>query len=88
MGAGLILAGVVAAAVAVFAIALVEYDVFTSAGLVACGSAGNPIPDRDALCGAALREPTVVGIGFAVLAVALIVVGIVLRARTPRPLSF
>jgi uncharacterized membrane protein len=78
----------VAASLAVFAIAVVEYDVFTSAGLVGCGSAINPVAGRESLCASALREPTVIGIGFGVLAVGLMVGGVVLRARTPRPLSF
>jgi hypothetical protein len=78
----------VAASLAVFAIAVVEYDVLTSSGLIGCGSAISPIAGSDTACASALREPTLIGIGFAVLAVGLIVGGVVLRARTPRPLSF
>jgi hypothetical protein len=76
----------VAASLAVFTFALVEYSVFTGSALVACGSAASPVSGVEALCASALREPTLVGSGFALLAVVLAVAGIVLLARTPRSL--
>jgi len=76
----------VAAALAAFTFALVEYSVFTGGRIVACGSAASPVPGVEAFCASALREPMLVGAGFVFLAVALVVAGIVLLARTPRSL--
>jgi hypothetical protein len=76
----------VAASLAVFTFTLVEYSVFTGSALVACGSAAGPVPGVEALCASALREPMLVGAGFSLLAVALLVAGIVLLVRTPRSL--
>jgi hypothetical protein len=87
IGAGLILAGIVAAALAAFALVLVETTLFTGDGLVACGSAVSPVPGGGASCASALRDPALVGGGFAALAVVLVTVGVVLLARTPRSLT-
>lgn len=84
----MIVAGVVVASLAVFAVTVLEYEVFAAGRLFPCGTATNPAPGGDALCTAALREPTLVGIGLGVVAVTLIAGGIVVRALTPRPLSF
>jgi hypothetical protein len=88
IGVGLIVAGVVIGSLAVFAVTVLEYDVFAGGRLLPCGTAVNPTPGGDPLCAGALREPALVGTGLGILAAALIAGGFVIRALTPRPLSF
>lgn len=84
----MIVAGVVIASLAVFAVTILEYDVFAAGRLIPCGSAVSPTPGVDPLCAPALREAAVIGIGLGILAAAAIIGGFVVRALTPRPLSF
>ena len=84
----MIVAGVVIASLAVFAVTILEYDVFAGGRLIPCGTAASPTPGVDPLCASALREPALVGIGLGILAMAAIIGGFVVRALAPRPLSF
>jgi hypothetical protein len=84
----MIVAGVVFASLAVFAMTVLQYDVFVAGRLISCGTAASPVPGGDAFCASALREPALVGAGLGLLAAALIVGGFMVRVLTPRPLSF
>lgn len=88
MGLWLILGGLVLVSVAIFVLVSIETTVFGTGALVACGSALAPVPGRDVHCDAALVEVWLLGGGLAVVGIAAVTCGILLRSLTPRPLGF
>lgn len=88
VGLWLILGGLALVSVAIFVLLALETTVFSSEGLVVCGSALAPVPGRGGFCGGAHIELWLVGGAFAVLGIGALTSGILLRSLTPRPLGF
>lgn len=88
VGLALILGGVVAVAVALFVLVAIDTTVVAPGALLNCGTVLAPTPGAGLACAPAHRDLTVVGGIAGALGLAAIVGGGVLRAMSPRPLSF
>lgn len=88
IGLGLILAGVVALAVSVFVLVVLETTIAPPDAIVNCGSAVAPTPEGSGLCRSTLGRLWLIGGGFGIAGILALAAGIALRAITPRPLSF
>lgn len=88
VGLWLILGGLVLVSLAVFVLVALETTIVGSGGLAGCGSALAPVPGGDSVCGEAHVELWIVGGGLALVGIAALASGILLRVLNPRPLSF